>query len=96
MTRREMIRRLHRASAMIEASRSPFAEGTGIRRMFTEVLEGVDEAAKILSRTASWFAGDGDDLACSACGAVFGISDNEVDRFDHCPVCGTPMKEVGE
>jgi hypothetical protein len=96
MTRREMIRRLHRASAMIEASRAPFAEGTGIRRMFTEVLEGVDEAAEILGKTAKLLGGDGDDLACSACGAVFGIGDNEVDRFDYCPVCGTPMKEVGE
>ena len=33
-----------------------------------------------------------EDIACSACGEVFNILDNDTERFNFCPHCGADMR----
>ncbi len=55
-----------------------------------EYYKAVNEKGGGVNENTDFFT---DDIACSECLAKFSIIDNEAERFDYCPCCGSYNKQ---
>lgn len=58
-----------------------------------EYYKAVNEKGGGVDENTPYFV---DDIACSECLSKFSVIDNESERFDFCPACGSDNKEDGE
>lgn len=58
-----------------------------------EYYKAINEKGGGVNENTDFFT---DDIACSECLAKFSVIDNEAERFDFCPCCGSDNREVVE
>lgn len=58
-----------------------------------EYYKAINEKGGGINEDTDYFV---DDIACSECLAKFSVIDNEAERFDFCPCCGSDNREVVE
>jgi hypothetical protein len=56
-----------------------------------EYYKAINEKGGGVNENTDYFV---DDIACSECLAKFSVIDNEAERFDFCPCCGSDNREV--